>query len=333
MEESELLSIESIDDFYSCLRERLTLLNSYICSSSGVPSIPTIINKPELEHNLFRVVTVQQLLPKDEHFHVSDVTLSNPKIRWKHRAHVAEICKLTEQTLSAKLRASGSEYNSTADIIVFSEVAIHPEDEDLIRSLALKTKSIVYAGFVFTEEDGRIINKARWVIPDKAEFGMQWRIRDQGKQHMTPDEKKLGVEGYRPCQHILEINGSPEGPFKLTGAICYDATDICLAADLRDKTDMFVIAAYNKDVNTFDNMASALQWHMYQHIVISNTGEYGGSTIQAPYKEKHHKLISHAHGSSQIAISTADIDLAAFRRKVKEYKKTKAEPAGFSRKH
>lgn len=86
---------------------------------------------------------------------------------------------------------------------------------------------------------------------------------------------------------------------------------------------MFVIAAYNKDVDTFDNMASALQWHMYQHVIITNTGEYGGSTMQAPYKEKHHKLISHAHGTGQIAISTADIDLAAFRRKIKEYKKPK----------
>ncbi|MCP6629842.1 hypothetical protein NL507_32105, partial [Klebsiella pneumoniae] len=76
---------------------------------------------------------------------------------------------------------------------------------------------------------------------------------------------------YRPSQHIISIEGHPEGPFKLTGAICYDATDIKLAADLRDLTDMFVIAAYNKDVDTFDNMASALQWHMYQHIVITNT--------------------------------------------------------------
>ena len=150
---------------------------------------------------------------------------------------------------------------------------------------------------------------------------------------MTSDEIILGVQGYRPSQHVISIEGHSEGPFKLTGAICYDATDIKLAADLRDLTDMFVIAAYNKDVNTFDNMASALQWHMYQHIVIANTGEYGGSTMQAPYKESYHKLISHTHGANQIAISTADIDLAAFRRKVKEYKETKAQPAGFARKH
>ncbi|PTO70541.1 reverse transcriptase domain-containing protein [Vibrio splendidus] len=333
IEEKEILSITNLYGFKECLKNRLKQLNACVCLASEVPTLPTIINRPELEANLFRVVTVQQLFPKEKHFHLSDVTLDHPNIRWKHREHLAEICKLTEQTLSAKLRAESRDYKSTADLIVFSEVAVHPDDEDLIRGLALKTKSIVFAGFVFTEHDGRIINKARWIIPDKTEFGMHWRIRDQGKFHMTPGEKHLGVEGYRPCQHVIEVEGSPEGPFKLTGAICYDATDIRLAADLRDKTDMFVIAAYNKDVNTFDNMASALQWHMYQHIVIANTGEYGGSTMQAPYKEKHHKLISHAHGASQIAISTADIDLAAFRRKVREYKKTKTEPAGFNRKH
>jgi hypothetical protein len=332
LEEKDILAIDSLADFRRCLRDRLDYLNDNICVASNVPSLSTIVKRPDLVNNHFRIVTVQQLFPKDKHFHFSDVTLDNPEIRWKHREHLSEICKLTEQTLSAKLRTETREHKSTADLIVFSELAVHPDDEDVIRALAFRTKSIIFAGFVFTEHDGQVVNKARWIIPDNTESGIQWRVRDQGKYHMTADEVSLGVKGYRPCQHIIEIEGHPEGPFKLTGAICYDATDIKLISDLRDKTDMFVIAAYNKDVNTFDNMASALQWHMYQHIVIANTGEYGGSTMQAPYKEKHHKLLSHAHGSSQIAISTADIDLAAFTRKVKEYKKTKRQPAGFNRK-
>ncbi|YCO02803.1 hypothetical protein ACB087_20480 [Vibrio sp. VNB-15] len=333
IEEDEILSIDSLTGFKRCLEARLKDLNAQICISSKIPTLPTVVSRPELASNPFRIVTVQQLFPKDKHFHPSDVKLEHPDVRWKHREHLAEVCKLTEQTLSAKLRTESREQLSTADLIVFSEVAVHPEDEDIVKALAFRTKAIIFAGFVFCEQDGRIVNKARWIIPDSSEFGTQWRIRDQGKFHMTPDEVKLGVQGYRPAQHIISIEGHPEGPFKLTGAICYDATDIKLAADLRDLTDMFVIAAYNRDVNTFDNMASALQWHMYQHVVIANTGEYGGSTMQAPYKERHHKLISHAHGSSQIAISTADIDLAAFRRRVKKYKQTKAQPAGFARKH
>ncbi|HHQ4314372.1 TPA: RNA-directed DNA polymerase, partial [Serratia fonticola] len=331
--QEDILSINSLGEFKKCMLERLGYLETQICTSSNVPTLPTVVSRPELASNHFRIVTVQQLFPKDKHFHPSDVTLDNSDVRWKHREHLAEICKLTEQTLNAKLKTESRDHTSTADLIVFSELAVHPEDEDIVRALAFRTKAIIFCGFVFCEQDGRIINKARWIIPDSSESGTQWRVRDQGKYHMTSDEVALGVQGYRPSQHIISIEGHPEGPFKLTGAICYDATDIKLAADLRDLTDMFVIAAYNKDVDTFDNMASALQWHMYQHVVITNTGEYGGSTMQAPYKEKHHKLISHAHGTGQIAISTADIDLAAFRRKLKIYKKTKTQPAGFNRKH
>ncbi|MBG2711585.1 Reverse transcriptase (RNA-dependent DNA polymerase) [Proteus mirabilis] len=334
IKENDILSINNLNDFKNILNNRLSYLNSIICNSSSIPSIPTVIKKPELINNLFRIVTVQQLFPKEDDFHLSDPMLNNINFRWKHREHLTEICKLTEQTLNIKLKNESSyNYKSTADLIIFSELAVHPNDEDILQSLAFRTKAIIFAGFIFTENDGKIINKARWIIPDNTESGIQWRIRDQGKFHMTPSEECLGIEGYRPCQHIIEIEGHPEGPFKLTGSICYDATDIKLAADLRDKTDMFVIAAYNKDVNTFDNMASALQWHMYQHVIIANTGQYGGSTMQAPYKEMHHKLISHTHGSNQLAISTADIDLAAFRRKVKKHKETKTHPAGFKRKY
>lgn len=333
IDQEDILSITSLSDFKKCLLERLSYLNAQICTSSNIPALPTVVNRPELASDYFRIVTVQQLFPKETTFYPSDVTLNNPDVRWKHREHLAEICRLTEQTLNAKLKTESRGHTSTADLIVFSELAVHPEDEDIIRALAFRTKAIIFSGFVFCEQDGRIVNKARWIIPDYSESGIQWRVRDQGKYHMTSDELTLGVQGYRPSQHIISIEGHPEGPFKLTGAICYDATDIKLAADLRDLTDMFVIAAYNKDVDTFDNMASALQWHMYQHVVITNTGVYGGSTMQAPYKEKYHKLISHAHGTGQIAISTADIDLAAFRRKQKVYRKTKAQPAGFNRKH
>ncbi|MCL1148172.1 hypothetical protein L2747_19385 [Shewanella marinintestina] len=328
IEEQEITAIEDLSTFNNCLELRLVQLNKGICKSSELPTLTTVVNRPNLEDKLFRVVTVQQLLPKSEQFHLSDVTLDHDETRIAHREHLAAICKLTEQTLETKLKADDKFGETSADLIVFAEVAVHPKDEDLLRSLAYKTNSIIFAGFVFHEHEGKIVNKARWIIPDYKDTGLQWRLRDQGKFHMTNEEISLGVKGYRPCQHIIEIHGHSEGPFRLTGAICYDATDICLAADLKNKTDMFVISAYNKDVNTFDNMASALQWHMYQHVVISNTGEFGGSTIQAPFKEQYDRLISHVHGVGQISINTADVDLAAFKRKLKQFKPRKTRPAG-----
>jgi len=187
---------------------------------------------------------------------------------------------------------------------------------------------MIFAGLVFTDHNGKVVNIARWFIPHYKEGARQWIIRDQGKQNMTQNEKHLGIVGYRPCQHLIEVHGHSEGPFKLSGAICYDATDISLAADLRDKTDLFVVCAHNSDVNTFDSMAAALHFHMFQHVVITNIGQYGGTTIQAPFKLPYHRLISHVHGSDQISINMADLDLAAFRREVKTYKEIKSRPAG-----
>lgn len=324
----DIKAIVGLKTLKRCLTARLEYLNELYCESSKLPVIPTVVKRPQQEADRFRVVTVQQLLPRDADFSLADPELSSPAMRSRHRAHLLDVCALTVKTLEAKLKADNEDPKPQADLIVFPEVSVHPDDQDVIKRLADKTQAIVFAGLVFTDHLGKRINKARWFIPDYRESGRQWIIRDQGKEFMTKPEKGMNISSYRPCQHLIQLEGHPEGPFTLTGAICYDATDIKLAADLREKTDLFVIAAHNRDVNTFDNMAAALQYHMYQHVVISNIGEFGGSTIQAPYKEPYDRLIAHSHGSNQVSISTADIDLAAFKRKVRTYKKTKAKPAG-----
>ena len=68
----------------------------------------------------------------------------------------------------------------------------------------------------------------------------------------------------------------------MTGAICYDATDLSLAADLRNVTDMFVVPALNTDVGTFDNMVAALHYHMFQHVIVSNCGQFGDRPAKHP---------------------------------------------------
>ncbi|WP_341939499.1 reverse transcriptase domain-containing protein [Marinimicrobium sp. C2-29] len=324
----DIKRVVGLDTLKQCLAARLEYLNELYCESSKLPLIPTVVQRPRQEIDRFRVVTVQQLLPRDADFSLADPELNSPAMRSRHRAHLLDVCALTVKTLEAKLKVDSENTKPKADLIVFPEVAVHPDDQDVLKRLADKTQAIIFAGLVFTDHKGTRINKARWFIPDYRDTGRHWIIRDQGKGFMTADEKAMKVFPYRPCQHLIKLVGHPEGPFTLTGAICYDATDIKLAADLRDKTDLFVIAAHNKDINTFDSMAAALQYHMYQHVVISNIGEYGGSTIQAPYKEPYDKLIAHSHGGNQISVSTADIDLAAFKRKVRSYKKVKTKPAG-----
>jgi hypothetical protein len=111
---------------------------------------------------------------------------------------------------------------------------------------------------------------------------------------------------------VIELQSQRERPYRISGAICYDATDLALAADLRDETHMFVVAAMNKDVKTFDSMVSALRYHLYQHVLIANCGEYGGSTAQAPYDIEHKRLIAHSHGGNQLAITVFDVEMDDF---------------------
>ncbi|MFM8443147.1 MAG: hypothetical protein ACKN9W_07375, partial [Methylococcus sp.] len=328
--DKRIANISSIDELAELLESRLNEVNELYCSASELPAVITKVRRPVANlGRKFRIVTVQQLLPRTSDFSSADPELNTPAHRGRNRDHVSRICALTHKTLNATVTAHREATTLSADLIVFPEVGIHPDDFDVLKRLADKTGAMILAGVVFTDFEGKLVNIARWIIPDYRESGRHWIIRDQGKKYPTKIERELGISGYRPCQHIIKLDGFHEGPFYLSGSICYDATDLKIASDLKDKTDLFVILAHNKDVSTFDTMASALHYHMYQHVALVNKGEFGGSTIQAPYKEQYHRLISHAHGSEQISINIADLDLAAFKRmKPNNHREIKAKPAG-----
>jgi hypothetical protein len=102
----------------------------------------------------------------------------------------------------------------------------------------------------------------------------------------------------------------------LTAAICYDATDLSLAADLRDRSDVFAIPAFNRDVNTFDQMALALHYHMFQMVIVANNGGFGGSNAYAPYREDYQRQVLHLHGQPQATVAFLEIDdIPAFLRR------------------
>ena len=331
LEYGDVEKIEDLQSLKEALELRLSNINDLYCTASETPCLVTNVKRSPISSDLqqFRLVTVQQLLPRASDFTKSDPKLNDPLMKRRNRNHLARLCQITYKTLEAKLHADNNGSRTCADLIVFPELGVHIDDMDLIKRLADKTHSMILAGMVFNDPNGKLVNTARWLIPSYRELGRQWVVRDQGKAFPIPDELKLGVVSDRPCQHVIEIDGLEEGPFRITAAICYDATDLKLVSDLKGKSDLFVIVAHNKDVATFDTMASALHYHMYQHVVVVNKGEFGGSTIQAPFKEPYERLISHAHGTDQISINVADLDLAAFRRKSsKKLKEVKTKPAG-----
>jgi hypothetical protein len=106
---------------------------------------------------------------------------------------------------------------------------------------------------------------------------------------------------------------------------------LSLIADLRDVSDVFIIAAMNQDIQTFDNMVAALHYHMDQPVILANTGEFGGSTAQTPYT-KHARLIAHVHGNHQVAVSIFEMDASLFKEKSmpSPWPDLKTPPAGYN---
>ena len=146
--------------------------------------------------------------------------------------------------------------------------------------------------------------------------GRHERPRLLGKLNTTPDERILEdksglIKGIRPCQWLVGYpwsTNSHEDPLWLTASICYDATDLGLMADLRCQSDVLAIPAFNRDVKTFDQMALALHYHMFQLVVVVNNGTYGGSNAYLPLHEEYNKQIFHLHGQPQAGIAFFEIE-------------------------
>lgn len=329
----EFEKVHTAKDLAALIDNRIKHQYRFFGKLSGTPvyELPTSSGSNS-DNKIFRVAVVQTLMPKMDDFNDKEPTHWTTSYRARHRAHIASVCNLIRKKLKTWCHAQQSSETQAVDLIVFPELSIHPDDLWLLRRLSDATKASIFAGMTFIQssfsED--IINQAVWILRSERRTGRELVEVRQGKQHMTKTEQKLKVQGHRPYQLVVEFKKKDE-VIRVAGAICYDSTDLELVSDLREVSDIFVVAALNKDVQTFDNMVSALQYHMYQPVILANTGEFGGSTAQAPFANQHDRLIAHVHGNNQVAISVFEFDPTVFKtlKKPPKSPKVKTAPAGY----
>ena len=263
-----------------------------------------------------RVAVVQTAFPSPCNFTKEDRELNDPSTRRTHRRHLSSVLGGVRRMLL--VRDSHLADSRAVELVVLPELAVHPDDvQTILIPFARQHSCAIYTGVVFhpARPGGPLINASQWILPVRSKSGLQFQHVMQGKYYLTEDEKKLDIASFRPAQWLLEFADPSTGEpsWSMSGAICYDATDLCLAADLRDKTDLFLVPALNRDVGTFDNMVAALHYHMFQHVIVANSGGFGGSTAQAPFDDRNSRTIFHSHGGEQVAISFFDIDLGTYR--------------------
>ena len=247
----------------------------------------------------------------------NDLTLSKPNIRRMHRNHLSAALDAIKRMLN--LRKTHVHDEGRLDWLILPELAVHPLDvKTHLIPFARTYKTLILAGLTYEElfQNKPLVNSALWVIPEwSGAHGLQTRIRRQGKYYLAPDEQMINnnssarLQGFRPCQWLVSYPWS-EGcePVWLTASVCYDATDLRLVADLREKSDIFAIPALNKDIKTFDQMAQALHYHMFQLVLVANNGRYGGSNAYWPIDDVHRRQLFHLHGQPQASIAFFEID-------------------------
>ena len=306
------------------IEERQSKLDRMQGGSSGVLLLPFNTSRPDgtTKSRPLRACVVQTVTPTDANIRdaavAGDLTLSAKAIRKTHRNHLSAALAAIERMLD--LRETHMGLDGRLDWLILPELAVHPLDvKTHLIPFARKHRAIILAGLTYQElfAGQPLVNSALWIMPTwSAAYGLQTLMRRQGKHHLAAGETKLNsakvaVQGWRPCQWLVGYDWSSTGtdrPLWLTAAVCYDATDLSLAAHLRHHSDVFAIPALNKDVSTFDQMALALHYHMFQHVVVANNGEYGGSNAYRPWCKAHERQVFHLHGQPQASIAFFEIE-------------------------
>lgn len=331
--------IRTAAELRAMVQERIATQRELFGRRSKTPMyvVPTDDHEP-LQDRPLRVAIVQPMRPQREEFDDKDPTHWTPGTLAEHRRHLAEVCRLTHQKLKTWASASFGKVSEKAgapvvDVILFPELAVHPEHVFLLRRLSDKVGANIFTGLTFlhSHKASGTVNQGLWLIRTESPgHGRAFQYVWQGKQHPMKDEVRMGVKGHRPHVTLVELPIGAKSRTRIAAAICYDATDLDLVADLRDRSDLFLVAALNQDVQTFDNMMAALHFHMYQPVVLANSGEFGGSTAQMPLP-KHERLIAHVHGNQQVAVSVFEVDPSLFKSTsaAKAPKVLKAPPAGY----
>ena len=257
-----------------------------------------------------RACVVQTAIPAADDFQHTDLALNESAIRRRHRNHLSAALAAVERMLALRETHKGSE--GRLDWLILPELAVHPKDvRTHLVPFARAHRALILTGLTYEEvlAGQPLVNSALWVIPEWSDaYGLQIKTRRQGKAYLAPNEQAFNggahvLRGFRPCQWLIGYpwsSGEGGRPVWLSAAVCYDATDLGLAADLRDESDILAIPALNKDVKTFDQMALALHYHMFQLVVVANSGQYGGSNAYWPRSDAHIGRSSTPTGSHRL---------------------------------
>ena len=300
------------------VEQRLEDLEKDVGSASNTQFLSMTASAKLIDYEpSLRVCVAQSVLPRQDDLKAGDdLTLDLPTYRARHRNHLTQVLAHVREALRLR-ETHRDEECARLDWLILPELAVHPDDlKSCLVPFARAFKTIVLAGVTYEDlaEAGGLVNTAVWLIPEQSPTGWHFWQRRQGKQHLMAGQRRLAenvrpIMPYRPCQWVITLPSilEPEGGLRLSASVCFDATDLSIAADLRDRADVYAVPALNQDVKTFDNLAVALNYHMFQMVIVANNGEFGGSSVYVPHGKDYKRRVLHLHGGEQATVAFFEI--------------------------
>lgn len=198
-----------------------------------------------------------------------------------------------------------------ANYIVFPEFCIQKKQIFDIQRYAKSKEITIISGITATANSG-IAKNYIWIYDYALNVSL---IRE--KNYYPPEE----VMTYLENNYMVNIPTTryyiiDNGHIRYSAFLCYEITNICDRANMRDLIDVVFMPVYNRDTHYFSSIIKSFSRDVSIFIVQSNINSLGDSRINAPYKSDFSNIMCIKGGINNfISIDKIDLNM------VKQYQR------------
>lgn len=189
---------------------------------------------------------------------------------------------------------------STPAVILIPELMVPRRRVPHLKRYAQRENMIIIAGVEYRSAAGWLRNEAVVIIPaeDRTETASA-RCFWVGKRYPAPSEMEEIRKNYKGMRFVTSrdltaIDTKQTGKFGV--GVCYDLYAVQTLVGFQGKILHLFVAAYNRDIQTFDSLGDAAMRLLFCNVVIANGGTYGGSVAVSPYYDPHKREVLRIRG-------------------------------------